>query len=76
VSPARPLETPTRFARSPPGESSGLESGVVSVSAGDDSACAITGSGAIVCWGENAHGQLGNNSYTRSSVPVPVVGFP
>jgi alpha-tubulin suppressor-like RCC1 family protein len=39
--------------------------------------CALDSTGAAWCWGQNLNGQLGNNSTTDSSVPVPVlVGAP
>ena len=79
----------------------GLESGIVAVSVGSTaggpprppggaasfSACAVTASGAVQCWGDNTYGQLGNGSSGFSSsgmgvvstpseaVPVPVTGL-
>jgi alpha-tubulin suppressor-like RCC1 family protein len=53
--------------------------GAVSVSSGDSDGCAITKSGAVVCWGVNEYGQLGNGSSMTtpgySDVPVQVTGI-
>lgn len=57
----------------------GLSSGVVAVAVGeDDPTCAVTEAGAILCWGDDVSGELGNGleSSTPSLVPGPVVGFP
>ena len=41
---------------------SNLSSGVVSIAAGDNSACAVTSVGTVLCWGDNQFGQLGATS--------------
>jgi alpha-tubulin suppressor-like RCC1 family protein len=53
----------------------GLSSGVTSVSIGAGTACAVKAGGAVVCWGNNQDGLLGDNSGVSSSVPVQVVGL-
>jgi alpha-tubulin suppressor-like RCC1 family protein len=64
-----------------PVQVTGLTSGVIAIAAGGGDApsqahsCAITSSGGVVCWGNNADGQLGNNSATNSNVPVQVTGL-
>jgi len=40
------------------------------ISAGGDHTCAVDTDGADYCWGDNTHGDLGNDSTTDSSVPV------
>ena len=54
-------------------DSSGVLAGksVTSVSSGSQSACALA-QGQVYCWGQNAYGQLGNNSTIASLVPVAV----
>lgn len=34
--------------------------------------CAVTASGGVDCWGDGGQGQLGNDSFSGSDVPVPV----
>jgi len=38
-------------------------------------ACAIRSGGQVVCWGRNAHGELGDGSTTNSTTPVAVSGL-
>ena len=53
----------------------GLESGVVAVAAGKFYSCALTITGAVMCWGDNSFATLGNNSPATpfSDTPVAVV---
>ncbi len=44
------------------------------VTAGYNSACAVSTGGQAYCWGANTSGKLGNNSTNNSSTPVPVSG--
>jgi len=54
---------------------SGLTSNVIAIATGHYHSCAVTGAGAVKCWGYNNEGQLGNNSNTNSNVPVDVNGL-
>ena len=49
---------------------------VVPLAVGNSSACAIKADHTVLCWGNNAYGELGTGSSTpsASSVPVSVVG--
>ena len=64
-----------------PVDVAGLTSGVTAIAAGilhsEDGShtCAVTSAGSAMCWGPNTYGQLGNGSYTKSSVPVQVSGL-
>jgi hypothetical protein len=59
---------------SPPVVVTGIPS-ATAVAAGFEYSCAVLNGGTIDCWGNNAHGQLGNGTTTDSPVPVPVSGF-
>jgi alpha-tubulin suppressor-like RCC1 family protein len=54
----------------------GLSAGVRSLSVGGNSACAVTAGRAVVCWGANNQGVLGDGqtstAQVSSDVPVPV----
>jgi alpha-tubulin suppressor-like RCC1 family protein len=49
----------------------------ISVGTGDEllHSCAVMADGTAKCWGLNNWGQLGDNSTTNSSVPIPVAGI-
>lgn len=42
------------------------------VQAGNDHACALLLDKKVICWGANSQGQIGDNSKTTFSLPVPV----
>ena len=46
---------------------------VIDISASDNYTCALASDGSVACWGNNQYGQLGNGSFTSSTVPVAVV---
>ncbi len=60
----------------------GLTSGVQSISASLDHACAVTAGGGVKCWGWNGHGQLGVNpgwhpvDMMIEAAPPPPTPFP
>jgi alpha-tubulin suppressor-like RCC1 family protein len=68
----------TMIQRLVPTAVSGLASGVRSVVAGaSEHNCALTTAGAILCWGADDHGQLGNGvAEPNALTPTPVVSFP
>ncbi|MFM8388128.1 MAG: hypothetical protein ACKOA5_02655, partial [Actinomycetota bacterium] len=48
---------------------------LVNIESGERHTCGVTASGGIACWGWNAYGQLGDNSYTNREYPVAVTGI-
>ena len=58
-----------------PVQVSGLSSGVAAVAAGIGHTCARTPGGAVVCWGYNGTGQLGDGTYMSRTTPVAVLGL-
>ncbi|MDM8531619.1 hypothetical protein QUF63_10645 [Anaerolineales bacterium HSG25] len=48
----------------------GLTTPVNTITTGYDHTCAVTTDETTLCWGRNDYGQLGNDSSTRSAVPV------
>lgn len=50
----------------------GLTSGVTTVVAGSQSACAVTTAGPVMCWGDNSSAQFGDRTTASSPVPVGV----
>jgi alpha-tubulin suppressor-like RCC1 family protein len=61
--------------RATPVDVTGLGSGVAGISARGDHACAVTTTGAAVCWGNNTTGQLGVGTSGFTTVPIGVVGL-
>lgn len=49
--------------------------GVSRVAAGGAHTCALTTTGGVLCWGDNAAGQLGDGSQSQRTMPVGVVGL-
>jgi alpha-tubulin suppressor-like RCC1 family protein len=47
---------------------------VIQVAAGHNHTCVLKTNGAVYCWGENDHGQLGDNTDTKKHIPVQVKG--
>lgn len=61
--------------RNAPVDVIGLSSGVVALAGGANHTCALTGAGAVKCWGYNADGQIGDGSFVNRLVPTSVTGL-
>ncbi len=53
----------------------GLDSEVTQIALGSTHSCALTVSGGVKCWGQNATGALGDGTNENRSTPVNVVGL-
>jgi chitodextrinase len=53
----------------------GLDSGVASIEAGTSHTCAVTTTGASLCWGRNEVGELGTGDRVGSSSPRATLGL-
>ncbi len=67
-------DRPTAQHRATPGQVAGLPPGITDLTVGGDHACALTASGAAMCWGEGYDGALGDPTLTATSLPVAVGG--
>ena len=56
-------------------EIKGLPAPAVAVAAGEQHDCAVLSAGAVVCWGDNRRGQLGDGTTTSGAAPVAVEGL-
>ncbi len=66
----------TQTSRNTPALVSALDfSGVAAITAGDRHTCVRTTAGAVLCWGTNIDGQLGDGSFTTRYIPTAVVGL-
>jgi alpha-tubulin suppressor-like RCC1 family protein len=53
----------------------GLSDGMKEVRTGTSQTCALTGSGGVMCWGDNGNGQVGDNTTIQRVFPVNVFGL-
>ncbi len=65
----------TNTDRNSPVAVSSLNTGVTAISAGSAHSLAIKTGGALVAWGENGSGELGDGTNASRNIPVPVIGM-
>jgi alpha-tubulin suppressor-like RCC1 family protein len=58
-----------------PGVPHACASGVCAVTGGLEHTCALLSAGAVKCWGNGDHGELGNGGAVSSLSPVTVIGI-
>jgi alpha-tubulin suppressor-like RCC1 family protein len=61
--------------RTAPTPVDGLTSGVVAIAAGGRVSCAVTAAGAVLCWGYNGYGTLGDGTTHSRLTPTPVANL-
>jgi alpha-tubulin suppressor-like RCC1 family protein len=66
----------TSVNRNEPVDVPGLAEGVKALEAGAGHTCALLETGAVICWGWNVNGQLGNGTNTDSRLPADVGPLP
>ncbi|MEM7133160.1 MAG: C13 family peptidase [Chloroflexota bacterium] len=66
----------TSVNRNTPVDVSGLDGGVIGISAGDDHVCATLDTGHVNCWGENQDSQLGDGALPYHNTPLAVTNLP
>jgi alpha-tubulin suppressor-like RCC1 family protein len=62
----------TTDSNTPVAVSAPATSGITAIAAGDGHSLAVTSTGAVLAWGFNADGELGNGTTTDSNTPVAV----
>jgi alpha-tubulin suppressor-like RCC1 family protein len=67
---------PADDGRAPPAEAGPPPTRPLRVAASGDHACALLSDGAIMCWGSNNHGQLGDGTTIGGPTPVRVRDLP
>ncbi|MCX6027074.1 MAG: hypothetical protein NTY23_12605, partial [Chloroflexi bacterium] len=67
--PPAPVVAPPPLAQAPAGAAVGAP---MRIAAGGAHSCALVGDGAVMCWGKNNWGQLGDGSTTDRATPVPL----
>ena len=65
----------TLIDRPSPVDVQGLGGAVSGIASAGLHTCAVTDAGSVLCWGDNAAGQLGDGSQTASTSPVAAVGL-